>query len=677
MLITDRIKSFFISSAQTKSAQTNTIYDDIVSFFRLKATNNKYKQWVYACIRARSESVAKIDIYLEEKKGGKWSKVNDQEGHELMAPLHKVNDHMTSLYLIDAISSFLDIHGNAYLWLSRLPSGKVGEIWPLYPDQVTIISDTKNFIKGYRYRSVAKDIEFDAADIVHLRTFNPDDFRKGVGIVEAARLAIDTDDLAQQYNKNFFENSAIPATVVSFKERLTKDTIDILRAEWSRRFGGVGNVGGTAFLGGDATVNRLNIGQKDMDYLEQRRFSRDEILAMFRVPKTRLGISDDVNRANAEATDYSFAVNVTDPRMALIVSFINELYIPRSGVKGTYRFGYVSPIPDNRDYVIRERETGLRMGYITINEIRAQDGRPPIEGGDIAYMNGLQIGRVQKQKELPEQVTKSIDNDTRLLLRSLAKDLPITEDSLITSQKERIPELIKSRVSYMREQIPKTQKKVTGTIETFAKSLIKKLKEQKTVKLAKDQIDSFLDDEVNVFYGEQLADINEALRDAFAYGGKQTIAQLNVDASFDLANPRAVEWLKNNGVIHATSVATSYKDEVRQIIVDSVDEGTAIADIADKLLGYFSESTPWKSLMVARTEVINGYGHGSLEGAQQVDMKEKKWLNAGDSEVSDWDIENQAKGWVSLDYSSYEGSFGNVSAPASHPNCRCSLLFRP
>ena len=644
-----------------------------MSFFPNNA--DKYSQWVYACVSTRAEKIAKLKLILEEKKGKTWQRVEDQETHPIIQPLNKVNNFMTFAYLIQATSSFLDLTGGAFWVLFRSPSGQVREIWPLFPHLTRVIKDSTNFITGYDYTVGGRTIRLPVKDVVYMYTFNPNNFTAGTSIITASQLSIETDSYAQQWNRHFFLNNAMPATIVKYPGAVKKEQLELIRSQWNALFQGVTKAGSTAFIGEGGSIERLNLSQKDMDYLEQRRFSRDEILAMFKVPKTLLGIVEDVNRANAEATRYSFAVDVVDPRMDFITSALNEIYIPRAGVKGQYRFTYESPVPGNRELLLKERETGVRMGWLTINEIRAEEGKAPIKGGDVAYMNGLAVGQMQEVKT--KMITaKSYDRDVTLMLNKLAT--PPTEDAKIEAQKVRSGELIKSRVSYMRDQI-KTRKVIFAKIiQQLGQDIVTKLKETKTIKATREQVSVIVDDSIEIFYDATQAEVDDALRDALSYGGNQTLAQLDIDSSFDLQNPRVVAWLRENGLAHARSVADTFKVEVLDLIVGGVDQGTAIADIADSIVGYFDERTPWKSLMIARTEIIAGYAQGSLEGAKQSNVvNQKKWLNAGDDKVSDWDIENQNKGWVDIDFADYEGSFGGgIAAPASHPNCRCTLLYK-
>src|SRR5690606_38279143 len=53
---------------------------------------------------------------------------------------------------------------------------------------------------------------------------------------------------------------------------------------------------------------------------------------------------------------------------------------------GTFYFAYDDFIPDNQELRLKEREQALaKQPYMTVNEVRAMAGLPPVKGGDTIY----------------------------------------------------------------------------------------------------------------------------------------------------------------------------------------------------------------------------------------------------------------------------------------------------
>jgi capsid portal protein len=77
------------------------------------------------------------------------------------------------------------------------------------------------------------------------------------------------------------------------------------------------------------------LNQQDLDFLNSRKFSRDEILAMWRVSPGIIGAVENVNRSNLEAGFYIHAVVNIRPRIRQFVRQLNaslvSFYDPDTG----------------------------------------------------------------------------------------------------------------------------------------------------------------------------------------------------------------------------------------------------------------------------------------------------------------------------------------------------------
>ena len=640
-----------------------------------------YKGWVYACVSAIAEDVSTIDLELQEYVDGEWVKIKNEEENPIMKPLMDVNDFMTSSYLFFSTQAYREMTGDAFWLLVRNLNGGIKEIWPLLPTRVVIETDPVNFIKGYKYQTDNGEIDLPVENVIHFKSFNPSNMHRGMGTVEAASLAIDIDTYSAEWNKNFFFNAAIPSGIVKFPGNVNPEQLKVIKENWNATHRGVDRSNGTAFLTMGADFVKLAATQKDMEFLEQRRFSRDEILAIFKVPRTVLGITDDVNRANAEATEYVFAKRVIKPRMQFIVDTLNEFYIPRFNIQGKkYRFTFEDPVPQNRELVLKERETGLRMGYLTVNEVRKEDGLPPIEGGDTAFANpgALPIGDVMPMKKLTAPVKKngpSLDTKTVSGIKLIGEKLGVVkEENLEEKQKVAAEEFVQKRIQYIAQEIPKRRKEFQKIFTDFGDDVIREINKKKSVnKSLADDIFAIVVNLVKPFSQKIKRSVDDTLSDGMSYAGQRTIDQIGVSVSFDQEDPRVRAWLDKNALEHATSIVDTMKEDLRQYISSTVGDGGTVTDIAGTLSSFFDEQSKWRAMRIARTEVISGYARGSLEGAIQSNaVEQKRWATVGDDKVSDMDMENEAEGWVSLDHVFSSGD----EAPASHPNCRCRLYYK-
>ncbi|POP04481.1 phage portal protein, partial [Salmonella enterica] len=108
-------------------------------------------------------------------------------------------------------------------------------------------------------------------------------------------------------------DGGVPAGVLSVEHELTQEEADLLRERWMDRY--YRKRDGIAVLGKGARYQPIAIPLSDIKFLEVGRFTRDQILGIYRVPASKLGLVDDVNRANAEANDRTYRANVLRPRL--------------------------------------------------------------------------------------------------------------------------------------------------------------------------------------------------------------------------------------------------------------------------------------------------------------------------------------------------------------------------
>jgi len=609
-----------------------------------------YTGWVYACVNAIVDDVAATKLHLKHQKG---ENVEIEDEHEASKLLRNVNDFMSSSDLLYATGGYLKLDGNAFWYIVRSGNRTPIEIWPLRPDRMQIVKDAKKFIGGYVFTNdKAEKVPFEANEIIHFKKFNPLNPYRGIGVIRAAAYAIDADTYASKWNRNIFLNSAIPSGILSTENTLSKDIFNRIKKQWDANYKGIENAHKVAVLDGGLKFEKVSLTPVEMDFLEQRKFSRDEILSLFRVPRSVLGITDDVNRANAEATDYIFAKRVIDPEVRFIVDKLNEFYLPMWGLdQEEYFFDYESPVPQNIDQDIKRWESGLKTGYYTINEVRDELGKQPVDWGDEPFIL-TPFGSTEPSK----------DNNSQEGKRTALK------------KKSASDKLVARRVKYLRKKISEYQDVFEGLLKDRKSFLIKRLDEKSNKKQNKDaakDLVHFLFDGWNEWIGVLVGPISDALKETLAFGGKQALTHVESEISFDLENPLAKAWLEKHGLEHAESVSESIKDDMRERILNAFEEGKGAADIAETIGDFFDNESKWRALRIARSEVVAGYAEGTLEGYRQSGVvKTKRWLTAGDDRVDPECLLNEADGDIPLDKAF---STGNMVPPV-HPNCRCVII---
>ena len=387
------------------------------------------KGWVYSCVTAICDEIATIKLHLYRKKKKGIEEIFDSP---LLDLLYKVNDYTTKFDHWWLSQDYLELVGEAPWLLDR--SGENRQpvaIYLLRPDKLTIKFDKEKVIGKYIYDvGGGKKEEFEPEDLILIKypsTLRP--FR-GSGTLEAASQTVNLDKYAEEWNTNFFFNSARTDGVLSTDKTLTKEQRETLIKMWNKQFKGLGKNSKLAVLESGLKYQQMQISQKDMDFLEQQKFSMSKILSIFRVPKTVIAVSDDVNRANAETAAYAFARWTINPKMRRIVEQLNEFLVPMFG--DDLFLDFEDPVPENVEMKIKKYTAGLndKSGWMTINEVREAEGMDLIENGDEVYRAPIQtpsstegIEPVEPQKQMIVKNKKKKDkySEQKLYLNAKTK----------------------------------------------------------------------------------------------------------------------------------------------------------------------------------------------------------------------------------------------------------------
>lgn len=686
--------------------------------------------WVYVAVNAIAQEVSKIDLVLYRKRGGKIDIVDD---HEMLELIDRVNPFTTKNDLIYATQAYLELVGESFWWKYK-EGGVTKQIWILRPDFVEILppKQTGDYIGGYKYKvpGMKESAIYKVDEVMHFKEFDPMNPYRGLGRLQASAYAYDTDFFASKWNRNFFYNNAMPTTLLTTEQNLKKKDIDRIRTEWQNKFGGVNKAHKMAILTGGLKVDDvLKQSIRDMDFLNLRKFSRDEIFTIFQVPKTIVAITEDVNRSNAREGKAVWIENVIKPKMSRLVSFLNEFLAVEWGDE--YYFGYHDPSPENVDMNLKLVEIG--KGILTINERRELLDYDPIEGGD-EIQQAIPFGGEENEDD------KKGGKDSKVLTHKITKRI---DDGVIVSHKRTVADQIRRKVKeaikekgvdellkeivYLgmnngkdeRVEEKKNQhKEEVGVVnqekrEGFWKAMVLRSEPQEvqfgiSLKLFWDKqrknvidriqsgksfrrrksVDGYLyesEEENNILVNL----IQPLLEKIIAQAGEDAFKLLGLSESFQITE-EVLEELRKYGLLMAESINTTTREQLREALAEGVSQQESVPQLSKRVMAVYDEADKNRASMIARTETMRANNLGHLEAYKQsgvVDMKE--WMVALDERTCQYclamekeykqvglgeDFISQGQELIGLDGGTLKIDYSGLSAPPLHPQCRCVLL---
>lgn len=121
---------------------------------------------------------------------------------------------------------------------------------------------------------------------------NPFDFWRGLSPLQVAAMAAGTEFAAGAFMKGLIENNADTGLIVRTKEPLGDEQQEELRAALDNRKRKAGTADRPLVLSGVSEILKPELSSSDLQFLENRKFSRGEICAAFGVPEEIVTTTD-------------------------------------------------------------------------------------------------------------------------------------------------------------------------------------------------------------------------------------------------------------------------------------------------------------------------------------------------------------------------------------------------
>lgn len=661
----------------------------------------EYMSWVYANISAIAEAVGDISFELYEVKG---EDVDEVKEHSILELLHRPNQTMTKREFIILLQIYRLLTGESPIRIKR-NANQITELWPLNPLQVTPMigktADGFEMVTSYEYKYTIngkqEEKKLKPDEVIFIKNMNPKDMWRGYGVVEAAQGAIDTLHYSELFNQTFFKNSAVPYTVLYTNQKLNENIINRLKNSWESNYKGPANAFKTAILEAGLKVEKLQQTSKDMDFIEQQKFLRDKMMAMFKTTKIALGITEDVNRANAEASEYVFAKNCVKPKMAQYVESFNEFLLPLFENTENMFLDFVDPVPKDRIAKVAEYTAAVDK-WMTKNEIRDAEGLPPLEGGDEIWQplalttmsnptpnteeEHTEPQTTEEQEEKPKEDEEQ--KGYRILKAVGKKKLPTNLKEKIYAVKNR-----NIRLKQMKEEIKKELRKILKSRITPAQKIEPKYKDMstkedtdkyvKTMLANSDRLEAKMNDTMKwKYYQPQMEEVlrkidkgtkfilnskkksvKKAVGDEFMFNkekyvatgidlltpllkdillmqGAEALLTVKPSSKYSLLN-EARKYLNQKPTKIAKTITDTAYERVRNSLADGIKEGESVEELKKRILEQYTSLEVYQAETIARTEVSRATNFATIDAFKQSGVVEgKEWIVTPDDRLCEF-----------------------------------------
>ncbi len=272
----------------------NTIVQAMDSFADYAAVYSAYG-WVQKAISKIAENLASLPVRVVDR--------NDQAipGHPLTLLFEHVNDEQTPVDLWSGYVIGMMLAGEAPYQIVPDKRGQPAEIWLRRPDLVSVVPDATRLAYptaiGYIYEpeeATAQTITIEAPWMAFDKFYNPLNPWRGLAPIHAVREGITIDLFAQAWSKRFLRSNARPDFAIVAPQGITASERDRYMDDFLTKHQGGENAHLPVILEDGVTdIKTFSFPPKDIEWLQQREYARDEVGAIFGVPDEIMGYGKD------------------------------------------------------------------------------------------------------------------------------------------------------------------------------------------------------------------------------------------------------------------------------------------------------------------------------------------------------------------------------------------------
>lgn len=268
---------------------------------------------VYACVRVLSDAAASCPLITYRRRAdGERSRASGRTAELLRQP----SEGTTQAAFVGTIVAHLLLHGNAFIGKYRDADGRVEQLIPLDPGQVSVERR-----KGRIVFSVSGEMrtrEHGLDDVCHVRALSTDGL-VGLSPIRAMRAALELNEATRTASTALMTNHGRPSGILTMNPRVNSDQAQLVKDQWNLG-NAAENAGGIAVISGDIQFTPIAMSADDAQFIEARRLSATEVARAFRIPAWMISAGDASSQtySNVESQMLSFVMLSLRPWLTVI-----------------------------------------------------------------------------------------------------------------------------------------------------------------------------------------------------------------------------------------------------------------------------------------------------------------------------------------------------------------------
>lgn len=472
-------------------------------------------------------------------------------------------------------------------------------------------------------------------EVIHSRSPNPYLYWRGMSPLVVAGMPAAADYAAAQYNKGYWLNNADTGVIVTTDQVLNDEQRKAIEVALRERKRKAGTADRPLFLFGGAKVEKPSLTGMESQFLAGRKFSAQEIAAIYKVPMSVMGFSED------KASALSGGGNAINQEM---IGWLTNTIAPLCGrlesaiapIVQTFGENLVGWFDVESEAVMQEArrvrlDSGIKAFTIgfTRNEVNSayELGFPEDATGDRRYLP-FSVQEIGSAGPLPAEDEPG--GETAALADPIARMAKLLGDArrAAPAQKATDTEILwHAHVNSRRKFVNVLKARVSRVLMASRKETLAKLD---AMNLSKDATQrSFVD---LIFdaqkFGHQLeVALKNPLETILQTAGNELLQEIGQDDPWKLPPEAAQQYIASREQ-PIMGVGGTVRDQLNTSLQAGNDAGETMDQLADRVREVYNNLNEKEAMRVARTETNMAYNHSRHEAMTDAGIGYKSWLSS-------------------------------------------------
>lgn len=262
----------------------------------------------------------------------------------------------------------------------------------------------------YKLSVGGQEIKIPGEHMIHIHGYSPDDLTVGESPLMSLRDVLLEEYEATKHRQGMWQNGARVSGVIERPLMKGNDWSPEARERFTREFrdlysGSGARAGGVPILEEGMTYKQAGLDPRAAQYIEARKLTREEVASAYFIPPPLVGILDHATFSNIREQHKQLYQDTLGPWLTQIDEALENQLVSEFGEEGLYlEFNLEEKLRGSFEERAAASSTAVGSPWMTVNEIRARNNLPSIEGGDdlVTPLNVTVGGQASPRDSAPD-----------------------------------------------------------------------------------------------------------------------------------------------------------------------------------------------------------------------------------------------------------------------------------